>query len=222
MISMVALQVQGFCWIFAIFLAPIIPQIGFYGLKYKAFSITQCTLCIAAQFTAFQKCAAIIEFAVLVSLVEIGGQGHIEFECSQLGRQYGETVLAGAVLLGATPCTAMVFVWSTLTKENPDYTVVQVETNDLIILIAFAPIVKFLLGVSNVSVPFDRLVLKPRAAKCRKEDETIVFSSSTENAAGTGGGTEEATLRDKIAGRDQNGAKGAAGQDIQKYCLIAV
>ena len=67
--------------------------------------------------------------------------------------------LAGAVLLGAAPCTAMVFVWSTLTNGNPAYTVVQVATNDLIILIAFVPIVKFLLGVSNVSVPFDTLIL---------------------------------------------------------------
>ncbi|BFL49084.1 MULTISPECIES: ACR3 family arsenite efflux transporter [Clostridia] len=67
--------------------------------------------------------------------------------------------LAGAVLLGAAPCTAMVFVWSTLTKGNPAYTVVQVATNDLIILIAFVPIVKFLLGVSKVSVPFDTLIL---------------------------------------------------------------
>lgn len=67
--------------------------------------------------------------------------------------------LAGAVLLGAAPCTAMVFVWSTLTKGNPAYTVVQVATNDLIILIAFVPIVKFLLGVSNVAVPTDTLFL---------------------------------------------------------------
>lgn len=67
--------------------------------------------------------------------------------------------LAGAVLLGAAPCTAMVFVWSTLTKGNPAYTVVQVATNDLIILVAFVPIVKFLLGVSNASVPFDTLIL---------------------------------------------------------------
>lgn len=67
--------------------------------------------------------------------------------------------LAGAVLLGAAPCTAMVFVWSTLTKGSPAYTVVQVATNDLIILVAFVPIVKFLLGVSNVSVPFDTLIL---------------------------------------------------------------
>ena len=67
--------------------------------------------------------------------------------------------LAGAVLLGAAPCTAMVFVWSTLTKGDPAYTVVQVATNDLIILIAFVPIVRFLLGVSNVAVPTDTLFL---------------------------------------------------------------
>lgn len=65
--------------------------------------------------------------------------------------------LAGAVLLGAAPCTAMVFVWSTLTNGNPAYTVVQVATNDLIILAAFVPIVKFLLGVSDVSVPYSTL-----------------------------------------------------------------
>ena len=67
--------------------------------------------------------------------------------------------LTGAVLLGAAPCTAMVFVWSALTKGNPSYTVVQVATNDLIILIAFVPIVKFLLGISNVTVPWDTLFL---------------------------------------------------------------
>lgn len=67
--------------------------------------------------------------------------------------------LAGAVLLGAAPCTAMVFVWSTLTNGNPAYTVVQVASNDIIILFAFVPIVKFLLGVSNVSVPFEILLI---------------------------------------------------------------
>ncbi len=74
---------------------------------------------------------------------------------ADLAKEY----LAGAVLLGAAPCTAMVFVWSQLTKGNPAYTVVQVATNDLIILVAFIPIVKFLLGVSDVSVPWDTLVL---------------------------------------------------------------
>ena len=77
------------------------------------------------------------------------------FITPELAAQY----LAGAVLLGAAPCTAMVFVWSTLTKGDPAYTVVQVATNDLIILFAFVPIVKFLLGVSNVSVPWDTLIL---------------------------------------------------------------
>ena len=67
--------------------------------------------------------------------------------------------LAGAVLLGAAPCTAMVFVWSYLTRGNPAYTLVQVATNDLIILVAFVPIVVFLLGVSNISVPWITLFL---------------------------------------------------------------
>ncbi len=67
--------------------------------------------------------------------------------------------LAGAVLLGAAPCTAMVFVWSHLTKGNPAYTLVQVATNDLIILIAFVPIVAFLLGISNIPIPYGTLFL---------------------------------------------------------------
>ena len=66
--------------------------------------------------------------------------------------------LAGAVLLGAAPCTAMVFVWSQLTKGDAAYTVVQVATNDLVILFAFAPIVKFLLGIGGVSVPWGTLL----------------------------------------------------------------
>lgn len=67
--------------------------------------------------------------------------------------------LAGAVLLGAAPCTAMVFVWSALTHGDPAYTVVQVATNDLIILVLFAPIVQFLLGVSDVTVPYRTLAV---------------------------------------------------------------
>jgi ACR3 family arsenite transporter len=67
--------------------------------------------------------------------------------------------LAGAVLLGAAPCTAMVFVWSHLTKGDPAYTLVQVAVNDLILLFAFTPIVALLLGVSNVVVPYDTLLL---------------------------------------------------------------
>lgn len=77
------------------------------------------------------------------------------FITPELATQY----LAGAILLGAAPCTAMVFVWSHLTKGNPAYTVVQVATNDLIILLLFVPIVKFLTGISNIVVPWDTLVL---------------------------------------------------------------
>ncbi|PAT02721.1 arsenical-resistance protein [Candidatus Izimaplasma bacterium ZiA1] len=74
---------------------------------------------------------------------------------SELGSDY----LIGAVLLGAAPCTAMVFVWSHLTNGNPAYTVVQVATNDIIILFAFVPIVKLLLGLSNIFIPWDTLFL---------------------------------------------------------------
>jgi ACR3 family arsenite transporter len=67
--------------------------------------------------------------------------------------------LAGAVLLGAAPCTAMVFVWSHLTRGNPAYTVVQVATNDLIILVAFTPIVALLLGIGGITIPWLTLLV---------------------------------------------------------------
>jgi ACR3 family arsenite transporter len=70
--------------------------------------------------------------------------------------QAGEYI-AGAILLGAAPCTAMVFVWSYLTNGDPNYTLVQVSVNDLIILVAFVPIVGLLLGITNIQIPFDTL-----------------------------------------------------------------
>jgi len=66
--------------------------------------------------------------------------------------------IAGAIILGAAPCTAMVFVWSYLSDGDPNYTLVQVSVNDLIILVAFIPIVGLLLGITNVSIPYDTLV----------------------------------------------------------------
>lgn len=66
--------------------------------------------------------------------------------------------IAGAVLLGAAPCTAMVFVWSYLTNGDPNYTLVQVSVNDLIILIAFVPLVGLLLGITNVEIPYNTLI----------------------------------------------------------------
>lgn len=71
--------------------------------------------------------------------------------------QAGEYI-AGAILLGAAPCTAMVFVWSYLTDGDPNYTLVQVSVNDLIILVAFIPIVGLLLGIANITIPYDTLV----------------------------------------------------------------
>ena len=67
--------------------------------------------------------------------------------------------IAGLILLGAAPCTAMVFVWSQLTRGDATYTLVQVSVNDLIMVVAFAPIVALLLGVTNISVPWETLVL---------------------------------------------------------------
>ncbi|MBN2740070.1 MAG: ACR3 family arsenite efflux transporter, partial [Rhodobacteraceae bacterium] len=67
--------------------------------------------------------------------------------------------IAGLILLGAAPCTAMVFVWSHLTRGDATYTLVQVSVNDLVMVVAFAPIVAFLLGVTDIAVPWETLVL---------------------------------------------------------------
>jgi len=67
--------------------------------------------------------------------------------------------IAGMILLGAAPCTAMVFVWSQMTKGDPNYTLVQVSLNDVIMIFAFAPLVALLLGVTDIAVPWDTLVL---------------------------------------------------------------
>lgn len=70
-----------------------------------------------------------------------------------------EGYIAGLILLGAAPCTAMVFVWSQLTKGDPNYTLIQVSVNDVIMVFAYAPIVAMLLGVTDIPVPWDTLVL---------------------------------------------------------------
>ena len=72
-----------------------------------------------------------------------------------LAREY----YAGAILLGAAPCTAMVFVWSYLCHGDATYTLVQVAVNDLVLIVLYAPIVKLLLGVSRIYVPYDTILL---------------------------------------------------------------
>jgi ACR3 family arsenite transporter len=73
--------------------------------------------------------------------------------------QSANEYIAGMILLGVAPCTAMVFVWSQLVKGDANYTLVQVSVNDLIMVVAFAPIAAFLLGVTDVTVPWETLVL---------------------------------------------------------------
>jgi ACR3 family arsenite transporter len=113
------------------------------GKNPKGLFVTWVTNWLIKPFTMF-GIASLFFFVVFKTLIP-----------ADLAKDY----LAGAILLGAAPCTAMVFVWSHLTKGDPAYTVVQVATNDLIILPAFAPIVAFLLGVSGVSIPWDTLLL---------------------------------------------------------------
>ena len=73
--------------------------------------------------------------------------------------QTGTEYIAGMILLGVAPCTAMVFVWSQLAKGDPSYTLIQVSINDIIMIFAFAPIAAFLLGVSDISIPWDTLLI---------------------------------------------------------------
>ncbi|MBC7098626.1 ACR3 family arsenite efflux transporter [Candidatus Bipolaricaulota bacterium] len=73
----------------------------------------------------------------------------------ELAREY----YAGAILLGAAPCTAMVFVWSYLSRGDPAYTLIQVSVNDLVLIVLYAPIVKWLLGLSQIFVPYDTVLL---------------------------------------------------------------
>lgn len=72
--------------------------------------------------------------------------------------EMADEYIAGAILLGAAPCTAMVFVWSYLTNGDPNYTLVQVSVNDLIILVAFVPLVGLLLGITDITIPYNTLI----------------------------------------------------------------
>jgi ACR3 family arsenite transporter len=127
---------------------PMMMKVDFRSIKYvgknpKGLYVTWITNWLIKPFTMF-GIAYFFFYVVFSALIP-----------ANLAKDY----LAGAILLGAAPCTAMVFVWSLLTKGNPAYTVVQVATNDLIILVAFTPIVAFLLGVGGVKIPWDTLIM---------------------------------------------------------------
>ncbi len=142
-ISGISIPIAVLIWVM---IYPMMMKVDFQSIKQigknpKGLLVTWVTNWLIKPFTMY-GIAYLFLFVVFKTFISPG-----------LATEY----LAGAVLLGAAPCTAMVFVWSTLTKGNPAYTVVQVATNDLIILVAFVPIVKFLLGVSNVAVPYSTL-----------------------------------------------------------------
>jgi ACR3 family arsenite transporter len=127
---------------------PMMLKVDFHSIKQvgenpRGLVVTWVSNWLIKPFTMY-AIAAFFFFVVFRSLIP-----------RELAREY----LAGAVLLGAAPCTAMVFVWSHLTRGNPAYTLVQVATNDLIILAAFVPIVGLLLGISGISIPWMTLFL---------------------------------------------------------------
>ncbi len=143
--SKVSIPVAILIWLM---IYPMMMKVDFQSVKNvgkrpKGVLITCITNWLIKPFTMF-GIAWLFFFVIFKSIIPL-----------DLANEY----LAGAVLLGAAPCTAMVFVWSYLTKGDASYTLVQVAVNDLIILVAFAPIVALLLGVGGVSIPWDTLLL---------------------------------------------------------------
>ena len=130
-----------------------------------------------------------------------------------LARRSAEQYTAGLIILAAAPCTAMVFVWSYLTDGDPAYTLVQVAVNDLIMLVAFAPIVMFLCGVANVVVPAKVLITSvvvfiviPLAAG---------WLTRTVAAASRGPGWFEQNVPAEVSSGDDRGAAADAGADLR-------
>jgi len=143
--AQVSIPIAVLIWVM---IYPMMLKVDFKSIKNvgknpKGLFVTWVTNWLIKPFTMF-GIASLFFFVIFKALIP-----------ADLAKDY----LAGAILLGAAPCTAMVFVWSHLTKGNAAYTVVQVATNDLIILIAFTPIVAFLLGVGGVTIPWDTLLL---------------------------------------------------------------
>ena len=98
----------------------------------------------------------------LVKPFTMAGLGVLFFEilfADLIAPADAQQYIAGLILLGAAPCTAMVFVWSQLTRGDPNYTLVQVSVNDVVMVFAFAPIVALLLGVTDIAVPWETLLL---------------------------------------------------------------
>ncbi len=93
------------------------------------------------------------------SMAAIGWLFFKVFFASMVDAQTANEYIAGMIILGVAPCTAMVFVWSQMTKGNANYTLVQVSVNDVIMIFAFAPIAAFLLGMNDIHIPWNTLLL---------------------------------------------------------------
>ena len=106
----------------------------------------------------------------LIKPFTMAALGVLFFEHAFAGLVAPETAkeyIAGMILLGVAPCTAMVFVWSQLVRGDANYTLVQVSINDIIMIFAFAPLAAFLLGVTDVVVPWETLLLSVVLYKCK-------------------------------------------------------
>ena len=127
---------------------PMMVQIDFArirraGRQFKPLAVTLVVNWAIEPFTMAGLCALFF-FVIFRTLMP-----------ADLAREY----YAGAILFGAGPCTAMVFVWSYLTKGDPAYTLIQVAVNDLVLVVLYAPIVILLLGLSRIYVPYETIVL---------------------------------------------------------------
>ncbi len=124
---------------------------------------------VAVDFSAVRRVGdkpkgLVITLAInwLIKPFTMAGLGLLFFEvvfADLIAPADAQQYIAGLILLGAAPCTAMVFVWSQMTKGDPAYTLVQVAANDLIMIVLFAPIVALLLGVTDITVPWETLLL---------------------------------------------------------------
>ena len=151
-LSIANLQYQNVNFVVAILIwlmiYPMMVQIDFsslknFGKKPKGFCITLIINWLVKPFT--MAALGILFFKYIYA--------------GWIPEEEGKEYIAGLILLGIAPCTAMVFIWSQLTKGDPNFTLIQVSINDVIMIFAFAPLAAILLGLTNILVPWETLIL---------------------------------------------------------------
>lgn len=169
----------GLCIVTGVFLGSVVPELfaGIADLEWAHVNIVIAVLIwlmiypmmVKVDFTSIKDVAANPQGLILTLVINwlikpftmalIGVLFFKYLYASWLDEQTASEYLAGVILLGVAPCTAMVFVWSQLTRGDANYTLVQVSVNDLIMIVSFAPIAGFLLGVTDITVPWDTLLI---------------------------------------------------------------